>query len=51
MCNVHDEKNVFKVFIHNLQAFVRTTGKKEVQVDGDMMGSWQIRVFSRNLAV
>lgn len=28
MCNVHEEKNVFKVFIHNLPAFVRTTRKK-----------------------
>lgn len=28
MCNVHEEKNVFKVFIHNLLAIVRTTGKK-----------------------
>lgn len=49
MCNVHEEKNVFKVFIHNLPAFVRTTGKKrELRVDGDMMekGFWQIRVFS-----
>lgn len=42
ICNVHKrnkEKNVFKVFIHNLEAFVHTTAWGEVAEEEDLLNS------------